>query len=449
MKLSNTWIGLFLLTVVVYNSCQQSQVLQFHEHEIVSTWAEMTLRITKDTPANSPTYASRALGYIGLTMYESVVRMDSTYSSILSQLNGFDANLLPKFSQEIYFPSSLSAGQAAILKHLYMQTSDANKMSIDSLDGVLQKSFLHNGVNKKVLENSIEYGKAIAEIIFEWSKTDGGHRAYLRNFDKEWQHPSFEGSWQPALFAQSISHHPLHPGWGSNRNFLEINAMMSNPKFIPFDTSRTSAYFKQFWTVYTVDQKLTQEQKEIALWWGDDPADTYSPAGHSYFLASKALEQFESSLVASAMTLARVGMAVADAFINCWRWKYHFFTERPNTFIPKYIDAEWESFWPDPPFPAFPSGHAIQSAAAMTVLIELYGERFDFIDSSHYHRERDHARDVDFVPRKFSTFWDIAKETANSRLYGGIHIPHDNDVGLEKGVLIANNVNDLAWKRHE
>ena len=42
----------------------------------------------------------------------------------------------------------------------------------------------------------------------------------------------------------------------------------------------------------------------------------------------------------------------------------------------QHIDQRWESFWPDPPFPAFPSGHAIQAAAAATVLTDLYGDNF-------------------------------------------------------------------------
>ena len=68
-------------------------------------------------------------------------------------------------------------------------------------------------------------------------------------------------------------------------------------------------------------------------------------------------------------------------------WKYHFFSERANTYIPKFIDAEWESFWPDPPFPAFPSGHAIQAAAAATVLEDTFGEQFVFTDRAHEGRD--------------------------------------------------------------
>jgi hypothetical protein len=81
-----------------------------------------------------------------------------------------------------------------------------------------------------------------------------------------------------------------------------------------------------------------------------------------------------------------------------------------------------------------------------TVMEDLY-DPFTFTDSSHVNRERDHVRDVDFVPRTFSDFWSVAKETADSRFYGGIHTPQDNEVGLEEGRKIAGHVNQLKWKK--
>jgi hypothetical protein len=261
------------------------------------------------------------------------------------------------------------------------------------------------------------------------------------------KHPEFPGSWKPPLYAQSFSHHPLHPYWGENRTFVKANAALPLPEIIAYDTTPGSPYYQQFLAVYEKDLELTQEEKEIAIWWGDDPDDSFTPPGHSYYIATLALKAKNPELIKCAETYARVGMAVADAFINCWKWKYHFFSERPNTYIPQFIDPRWESFWPDPPFPAFPSGHAIQASAAASVLIDLFGENFTFVDSSHVGRPRDEVRDVDFRERSFTTFWGVALETADSRFFGGIHTPQDNEVGLKNGQIIAGNVNDLHWKK--
>ena len=438
---------LYGLSIFILGSCSPKETLpvrNFTEQQAAIAWGEMTTYLMRYTPANSPTYASRTVGYIGLTMYESIVHGYPGYHSLVGQLNGLDSLPLPESDAGYNWVLSLNAGQSAILKYMYNQTADSNKVKVDSLEELIYTAFTQD-TDEATAARSVAYGHSIADAIFEWSKTDGGHRAYLKNFDKELVHPQFPGSWKPPLYAQSFSHHPLHPYWGKNRTFVRKNAALADPVMAPYDTTPGSPYYQQFLSVYEKDRELTQQDKEIAIWWGDDPDETFTPPGHSYFIATQTLRAKQPDLIKCAETYARVGMAVADAFINCWKWKYHFFSERPNTYIPQFIDQEWESFWPDPPFPAFPSGHAIQAAAAATVLTDLYGEEFRFIDSSHVGRPRDELRDVDFRERPFTTFWGVALETADSRFFGGIHTPQDNQVGLEEGRRIAGNVNELNW----
>jgi membrane-associated phospholipid phosphatase len=438
----------FLLLFLIFAAgCARFSPHPLREQDVASAWADMTLRITRYTPANSPTFASRALGYIGLTMYESVVHGYPEYQSLSGHLNGLDSLPQPQPGAAYDWVLALNAGQAYILKNIYLQTSDENKRSIDSLETAVYQYFSKKAADGETAERSTAYGRAVASIIFEWSKTDGGHRGYLKNFDKTYVQPRRPGAWRPPLYAQSFSHHPLHPHWGENRTFLKQSAALPTPAMIPYDTTPGSAYRQQFMLVYEKDKILTQDEKEAALWWGDDPAETFTPPGHSYALASIALRKTNPLLIQWAETYARVGLAVADAFICCWKWKYHHFSERPNTFIPEFIDREFESFWPDPPFPAFPSGHAIQSAAAATVLTDLFGEPFAFTDSTHVGRPPDGLRNVEFKARSFRSFWEFAVETANSRFYGGIHTPQDNQAGQDAGVAIGQYVNGLPWKR--
>lgn len=418
------------------------------DHEIAEKWAEMTMFITKNTPANTPTYASRCFGYIGLTMYESVVAGYPSHRSLAGQLNGLDSLPHIDAGTTCNWPLSLNAGQAEILRSMYNQTSDINKAKIDSLEQEILDNIAAQNPDKTLMDRSVAYGRAVARSIFEWSKTDGGHRGYLHNFDKTLHFPERPGGWKPPLFAQSFSHHPLHPHWGKNRTFLRENANLKTPYMIPFDTARNSAYYQQFLAVYEKESALTQQEKETAIWWSDDPDVTFTPPGHSYYIATHVIRDKKPDLIHCAETYARVGLAVTDAYINCWKWKYHYFSERPNTYINEHIDERWESFWPDPPFPAFPSGHAIQGSAAATVLADLYGNDFTFTDRSHAGRERDEVRNTDFRERTFNSFRAMAEESANSRFFGGIHTPQDNRTGLEEGARIAENVNKLKWKNN-
>jgi hypothetical protein len=439
---------IFSLTICWFLvSCNQQNKKLPEDFEVATAWADMTNFITQNTPANSPTFASRCFGYIGLTMYESVVNGYPEYQSIASQLNGLGNVPLPEKGVVYSWPLALNAAQAEIIRNIYIQTSDENKIKIDSLEEYFTDQFKNKMTDESIAKRSVLYGKKIAQSIFEWSKIDGGHRGYLNNFDKKLVFENKPGCWQPPLYAQSFSHYALHPHWGNNRTFLAADSAIPAPAFIPFDTLPGSAYYDQFMQVYKKEKTLTQQEKEAAIWWSDDPDITFTPPGHSYYLATIVIRKAKPSLIKCAETYARLGMAVADAFRDCWKWKYQFFTERANTFIPMHIDQQWESFWPDPPFPAFPSGHAIQAAAAATVLTDLYGNNFAFTDSAHVGRPRDDIRNTDFKARYFDSFWQVAEETANSRFYGGIHTPQDNARGLEKGKVIGNNVNQLNWKK--
>ncbi|SFR60382.1 phosphatase PAP2 family protein [Maribacter stanieri] len=438
-------ITLLSLVFLTITACSTKEEPKMSDKEVAIEWANMTLFITRYTPSNSPTFASRAFGYTGLTMYESIVQGFPDYKSMSGQLKGLELLPVADDSKEYNWVLSLNAGQSEILKNIYVQTSEENIKKIDSLEQVIYNQ-LASTLDKETVSRSVAFGKSVAQIIFEWSKTDGGHRGYLNNFDKTMVHPNRPGAWKPPLFAQSFSHYPLHPHWGENRTFASKNKQLEDPKMIPYDTTPGSPYYQQFENVYLKDQELTQLEKEAAIWWGDDPDVSFTPPGHSYYFATLAIDGHDISMIESAKTYAQVGMAVSDAFVNCWKWKYQFFTERPNTFIPRFIDEEWESFWPDPPFPSFPSGHAIQAAAAATVLEHNFGKEFTFTDRAHEGRKRDELKETDFVIRSFNTFWDAAQETADSRFYGGIHTQLDNDVGLEKGVEIAKNVYALEWK---
>ena len=437
-------IGLFL-GIVSMNSCKEKVIIS--DQDLTTKWADMTLFITKNTPANTPTYSSRCLGYIGLTMYESVVNGYPNYQSLSGQLAGLDSLPKPENGQKYDFRLSLNAAQSSILKNIYNQTSDKNKLKIDSLENSIKEYYTQKNNDKALTDRSIKYGQAIALRIFEWSKTDGGHRGYLKNFDKKMVYSKRAGCWNPPLYGQSFSHYPLHPHWGENRTFLIQNHQIKDPKIIPYDTLPSSEYYQQFLRTYNQKNKLTQAQKEAAIWWSDDPDETFTPPGHSYYLATLVIKKANPDLIKCSETYAKVGLAVADAFINCWKWKYKFFSERPNNYVNQHIDERWESFWPDPPFPAFPSGHAIQAAATATVLTDLYGNKFSFTDNAHVGRKRDDLRNVDYKERRYNSFWEVAQETANSRFYGGIHIPQDNERGLEKGKEVGQNINHLKWKK--
>jgi hypothetical protein len=145
-------------------------------------------------------------------------------------------------------------------------------------------------------------------------------------------------------------------------------------------------------------------------------------------IATQALSMRDARLDVALETLAMTGVALHDAFLNCWTWKYRYNLLRPVTYVNRYIDPTWATLINSPQFPEHTSGHSVASPAAAAVLTDRLGS-FPFTD--HSHDVRGHA------PRAFASFASAAREAAESRLYGGIHYPHAIAAGLTQGEEIG------------
>jgi hypothetical protein len=430
---------------------QDPPVLTDVPSDVAVQWADMTLYTLRFSAFNSPTYSSRSLGYLGLAMYESIVQGDSINRSLSGQLNGLTLPLA-EAGKEYHWVLSLNAAQHSLLKLLYPVPGNSHRYiheRIDSLHDALYTSHA-TGIDPEIVDRSVQFGESIALTIYDWSLTDGGDKGYTKNFDPSFSFPEGDSYWVPPFAGQTPSLYPLHPHWGKNRTFVIANGALPVPAIIPFSTDPASDYYQLYLAVYAKDSVLTHEEREIAGWWGDDPTETFSPPGHSYFTATLAVRKSNVKLVTAAQAYARVGMAVADAFIHCWKVKYTYFNERPSSYVNKYIDSLWIQFWPEPPFPAFPSGHSIQASSAATVLTDLFGEPFSFTDDSHEgYRRFDNVRflDLTYPARSFTSFWQAANECATSRFLGGIHTKQDNEIGLQEGLKIGGHINELHWEK--
>jgi len=102
------------------------------------------------------------------------------------------------------------------------------------------------------------------------------------------------------------------------------------------------------------------------------------------------------------------------------------------------LDPDWLPLVNTPPFPEYPSGHSVQSAAAAEVLTDLFGDRYAFTDQTH--------ADRGYLPRSFESFQAAAAEAAISRLYGGIHYRSAIEQGLAEGRCIGQQVNAIIFR---
>ena len=132
-------------------------------------------------------------------------------------------------------------------------------------------------------------------------------------------------------------------------------------------------------------------------------------------------------LDATVEALARTSVAMHDAFLNCWAWKYRHNLLRPVTYVREHIDPSWSTYVNTPQFPEHTSGHSVASRAAAAVLTDLLGP-LAFEDTS-----RATTAGLTTRTRRYADFTQAADDAARSRLYGGIHYRHGIDAGKDQG----------------
>lgn len=397
-------------------------------------WFTLQLRLVQETAGFTPPVASRSFAYAGLALYESVVAGMPRYQSLAGQLSGLPPLPRPAPQLNYNWAAVANGALAQINRNLFPTASAENRAAIDALEADL-KTDLAAGHSPTDLEPSLAHGRAVADAIFAWSRGDGGHEAYLHNFPADYVPPTGPGLWIPTPPGYQRA---LQPYWGANRSFAMASAADCDPgPPLPYSTDPGSAFRREAQEVYDTTRTLTPEQQEIANFWSDDPGLTATPPGHSVSILTQIIEQEGATLDTAAEAYAKLGMAVADAFMSCWAAKYEHNLLRPVTYIQAQIDHAWTSPLTTPPFPEFTSGHSVQSAAAAHVLTDLFGP-VAFTDHTH------DARGL--RPRHFDSFLAAADEASISRLYGGIHFRRAIDRGLDQGRCVGAKVLALHFR---
>lgn len=407
------------------------------EADVAHNWFELQRKLVKETPGFSPPVAARAFGYTGVALYETINPGIAGYQSLAGQLNELEFVPQPLADTEYHWPSAANSALASITRQLFANATEENLAAIEALYED-QAAVYASEVDSAVFQRSLRYGEAVARAIFEWSKTDGGHEGYMNNFPADYAPPAGEGLWTPTPRLNGDPQPALQPYWGDNRPMLPaVNETCAPPPPPAYSEEPGTPFYAEAMEVYEVSQNLTPEQIEIARFWADDPGQTATPPGHSIAILQQVLTNENASLALAAEAYVKVGIAVSDAFIGCWKAKFDYGLLRPVTIIQKLAAPDWMPIVNTPPFPEYTSGHSVQTGAAATILTDLFGENYAFTDHTH--------DALGLEPRSFASFAEMAEETAISRLYGGIHYRAAIEVGIDQGECIGQRVNALQF----
>jgi hypothetical protein len=403
---------------------------------VLQRWYHLVLELVRHTATYSPPVASRAFACLGIAAFEAVASTDPSLTSLAGQLPGLTA--LPAPTGICDVAVTLNAALSAAVEDYFSNTGPTGHRAMAAVAAKLA-SLAAQDVREDVAQRSMELGPRIAGHIFKWSQGDGAATIANLGFPDHYDLKPGPAHWQPTNHI-SLQQAPLLPGWGGNRGFaIQGNAPCPLPPPPAYSEDKSSEFYRQALEVYTLSKSLTPEQKAIARFWSDDPMLSPTPPGHWISIALQLFETHHTPLVTQVSVLARLGMAIADAFIVCWRVKFDVDLLRPVTYIKRVIDPNWEPLLITPPFPEYPSGHSTQSGAAAGVLEKSFGKDVAFDDAT--------AIKDGIKPRRFANFDEAAKEAAVSRIYGGIHFRAAADQGLLQGRCVAQFVNALAMEK--
>jgi hypothetical protein len=384
----------------------------------------------------APIVASRNYAYANIAAYECIAAgYPKEYNSLAGQINGLKA--MPKADTskptDFEFASMLAfckVGEAVTFPEGSM------KEYVDSLKKYAENSDMPSDM----FDNSVAFADTTAKAVLAWSKKD--NYAQTRSASR-YTVLEVPGRWVPTPPAYSSA---LEPHWMEIRTLVMDSAnQFMPPRPIPFDvTDKNSDYYKQVMAIKNAVDSLSNEQKHIAEFWDDlggklnvvghiqFVTKKFSPPGHWMNIVGIAAQKSKASFGKTVAAYTLTSIAMFDAFIQCWDEKFRSNYARPETVINKYIDQDWRPYLQTPPFPEYTCGHSTVSAASAEALTKMFGDNFNYTDTS----------ELEFgIPnRSFSSFRQAAEENNMARFYGGIHFHPSCLVSTEYGKKVGDLV---------
>lgn len=430
---------LFIVCVVVsFSSCKQKNtdyVKVTHDPELyIQLMHKLNYVIIYDI--FTPPVAARIFAYSNLAAFEVLAGEGNHYESLSGKVKDLNNIPPPPKQTKIDYPFASIIAMTKVGKLLTF-SDDTMQHFIDSVKSLVRNS----GMPDSIFFNSVKYGEQVADSVISWSKKDN----YAQTRGARFALSGKEGHWTPTPPGYFDAVEPL---WKTIRCTIMDSANMFPPKGPPpFSKDTASEFYKVAKEVMVTGNNLDSTQKWIANFWDCNSFKLHvighamyatkamTPVGHWMEITGTISKNNGADFYKTVYAYTCVSLGIHDAFICCWYTKYKYDIIRPETYINRYIDANWMPYLQTPPFPEYNSAHSTISASADVVLTTIY-KNTAFKDSSE--------REWGWPDRHFKTVDEAAMEVSWSRFYGGIHYKRSvldaYDQGKKIGALVMERV---------
>jgi hypothetical protein len=180
----------------------------------------------------------------------------------------------------------------------------------------------------------------------------------------------------------------------------------------------------------------TAENKATANWWADvGGVGVGVPAPYHFIsIITSVLESQHAGLWKAAEVYAKTGLGLKDGPIITFRSKYHYSLLRPITYIRRY-DPTWTSYLGNPPYPEYSSGLMGLCGPMTQVLINEFGD-IPVTDNSYGWRGT--------PARHYNSISQLDAEASISRVYAGIHYRFTQDISIQMGIDLGNEISKIT-----
>lgn len=341
--------------------------------------------------------AARVMAHLNVALYDATVAAwDSKYFHRRQRPSRFSPALttaLPN-PQSPSYPSehAVAAGAgAAVLAYFFPADAEFFRAKAEEAG----RSRLLAGVEyPSDVAAGLELGRAVAALVIERARTDGSDAVFSGTI------PQGSCNWKGTT--------PFEPTAGTWRTWVLTSSSQLRPAAPPACDSeqmaRELAEVKNFARPIPTTAPTFNTTRLAFYWQG-----AIAPIKPFSDLTSQKISEYrlDQNPPRAARAYALVSLAFYDALIACFDAKYTYWAIRPNQ-----LDPTLTTLFPNPSHPTYPSAHSALSGSQAAVLAYLF-------------------------PRDAAFFTRLADESADARLWAGIHFRADLDVGLAQAREVA------------
>jgi hypothetical protein len=299
---------------------------------------------------------------------------------------------------------------------------------------------LSRGSDSAAKTKGVTIGRAAGAAMLALRKDDGATK------DAPYTPGTGHGKWRPHQNPDPpnppIANKELAPGYGPANfpgwgNITPFTLLSAAQYWLPGPPALTSeAYARDYNEIKRVGGRLsearTAEQTEIARFWFEGPP-AWSRIART-IAQGRSLDAWDS-----ARLLALMHLAMADSYIAGFKIRYVYDLWRPVTAIREGDadgndatagDPTWNSLQNTPATPDYPSTQSTFSGAAAAALAGVLGTDQVSVSVTSGPPFAD-------LTRSFTSVSQAARESADSRVYAGIHFRSACEDGLTLGRRIG------------